>query len=68
MEYLNRGYIMKFRKRDYMISYSVFLIFMVLNLMTPFDIGAIFKVLIGAGIPALIVGTITNLLFRNRKN
>ncbi len=62
----NGGIAMKFRKKDYVIFYAVLVLVFVLNLMSPLKFQHIISILIGAVLPALILGTISNLLIRRR--
>lgn len=57
---------MKFRKKDYVIFYAVLVLVFVLNVMSPLKFQHIISILIGAVLPALILGTISNLLIRRR--
>lgn len=57
---------MKFRKRDYFISYALFVIICGASLMGPLKVQHIFSFLIIAMLPALIFGTISNLIFKKR--
>lgn len=41
-------------------------IIFVINLRSPVKVGSIFTIVIGAIVPALILGTITNFLFKKR--
>jgi len=57
---------MKLRKKDYIIFYVLSLIMFVLNVMKPVEINVIFIIVIFATFPALLLGTITNFLFRKK--
>jgi hypothetical protein len=57
---------MKFRKKDYVIFYAVLVLVFGLNVMSPLKFQHIISILIGAVLPALILGTISNLLIRRR--
>lgn len=55
-----------FRKRDYIIAFVVLFLILVINIYPVDILSAIFKSFISSIIGALIIGTITNFLFRNR--
>lgn len=55
---------MRFRKKDYIIFYVITVIIYGSNLMSPVEVGSIFALVMGATLPALILGTITNFLFK----
>jgi len=55
---------MKFRKIDYIVFYVVTAIIFIINLMSPVKVGSIFVIFIVAVFPALILGTITNFIFK----
>jgi len=57
---------MKFRKKDYIIFYVITIVIFAINLMNPIKVGSIFGIIIGAVFPALILGTITNFLFKKK--
>jgi len=57
---------MKFRKKDYVIFYALLVLVFGLNVMSPFKFQQVISILIGAILPALILGTISNLLIRRR--
>ncbi len=63
---LNKGVYMSFRKKDYIIFYVLIVTILVMNLIAPVKLGNIFAIIIGAFFPTLILGTITNLLFKKR--
>lgn len=54
---------MKFRKIDYAISYIILSIILIANLINV-TLAAIFKILTIIIIPTLILGTITNFIFK----
>ena len=57
---------MRFRKKDYIIFYSIIVIIFIINLMGPVKVSNIFAIIIVAIIPTLILGTITNFLIKKR--
>lgn len=57
---------MKFRKKDYVIFYAVLVLVFGLNVMSPLKFHHIISIFIGAVLPALILGTISNILIRRR--
>lgn len=65
-EALERGSLMRFRKKDYIIFYVITVMMYAINLIAPVKLGSIFAIVIGAIFPALIFGTITNFLFKKR--
>jgi hypothetical protein len=59
-----RSNFMNFRKIDYIVFYVVTAIIFIINLMSPVKVGSIFAIFIVAVFPALILGTITNFIFK----
>lgn len=57
---------MKFRKRDYIIFYGINLLMLVMNMIGPLKIRDILILLIIPIFDSLILGTITNLIFKKR--
>lgn len=57
---------MKFRKKDYIIFYLLIVTLFIINMMGPVKVDVVLAIVIGASFPALILGTITNFLFRQR--
>jgi hypothetical protein len=62
--YLVRNH--RLRKKDYIIVYALTLIIPVINLMSPVKVSVIFLIMILSVIPTLILGTITNFLFKKK--
>lgn len=56
---------MSFRKLDYIIFYILIILFFVVQLITP-TIKGIIAIFLISIIPSLILGTITNLIFKKR--
>lgn len=54
-----------FRKLDYFIFYIIIVVLFVIQL-TSLSFSPVIAILIGGTIPALILGTITNLIFKKR--
>ena len=65
MHHSKGGGSMRFRKKDYIIFYVIFVIIFVINLRSPV-MGSFLPIVIGTIVPALVLGTITNLLFKRR--
>ena len=57
---------MRFRKKDYIIFYAIIVVVYLINLMSPVKLNSIIGVFIGSVFPALILGTITNFLFKKK--
>ena len=57
---------MKFRKKDYIIFYLITVIFYGFNLMFPAKLENVFALFIVAIFPTIILGTITNLMFKKK--
>ncbi|MEG2985902.1 MAG: hypothetical protein ACRCYC_14920 [Paraclostridium sp.] len=55
----------KFRKLDYLIFYLIIVVLFVMQL-TSLSFSHVMGILIGGLIPSLILGTITNLIFKKR--
>lgn len=55
----------KFRKLDYILFYIVISVIFIIQL-TKLEASLVIGILIGATIPSLILGTITNLIFKNK--
>ena len=56
----------KFRKSDYILFYLIIAVLFIVQLYE-FSLISIIGILIGATIPALILGTITNFIFKRSK-
>ncbi|MDU4933981.1 MAG: hypothetical protein E6X43_01495 [Peptostreptococcaceae bacterium] len=56
----------KFRKSDYILFYLIIAVLFIVQLYE-FSLISIIGILIGATIPALILGTITNFIFKKSK-
>jgi len=56
---------MRFRKKDYIIFYVIIVTIFVMGL-SNVNVGSVFAIVIGAILPSLILGTITNFLFKVR--
>ena len=54
-----------FRKSDYILFYLIISVLFIIQLME-LSLAPVIGILIGATIPALILGTITNFIFRNK--
>jgi hypothetical protein len=63
---LERSKFLKFRKIDYMVFYVITAIIYIINMMSPVKVGSILAIFIVAVFPALILGTITNFVFKKR--
>ena len=55
----------KFRKSDYILFYLVIVVFIIAQLYE-FSLISVIGILIGVTIPALILGTITNFIFKKK--
>lgn len=55
----------KFRKLDYILVYLIIAVLFIIQLYE-FSLISIIGILIGATIPALILGTITNFIFKKK--
>ena len=55
----------EFRKLDYILFYIVTSLIFIIQL-TKLEVSLVIGILIGATIPSLILGTITNLIFKNK--
>ena len=55
----------KFRKSDYILSYLIIEVLFIVQLYE-FSLISIIGILMGATIPALILGTITNFIFKKK--
>ena len=55
----------KFRKSDYILVYLIIVVLFIVQLYE-FSLISIIRILIGAIIPALILGTITNFIFKKK--
>ena len=55
----------KFRKSDYILVYLIIAVLFIIQLYE-FSLISIIGILMGATIPALILGTITNFIFKNK--
>jgi hypothetical protein len=62
--YLARNH--RLRRKDYVIIYAITLIIPVINLLSPVKAGDIISIMILAAINTLILGTITNFLFKKK--
>ena len=56
---------LKFRKLDYILVYLIIAVLFIIQLYE-FSLISIIGILIGATIPALILGTITNFIFKKK--
>ena len=63
---LKGGIYIKFRKRDYFIFYVLIVIMYTSRLMAPVKIQEVLKIVILSILPTVLLGTITNFLFRKR--
>jgi len=61
---LKGGWNVKFRKKDFIIFYILTVIIFAVNLMSPVKIGNIFAIVVGSIFPALILGVLTNFIFK----
>ena len=57
----------KFRKSDYILFYLVIVVFIIAQLYE-FSLISVIGILIGVTIPALILGSITNFIFKKEVN
>jgi len=57
---------MRFRKKDYIIFYAIIVVVYLMNLMSPVKLNSILGVFIGPVFPAVILGTITNFIFKKK--
>ena len=55
----------KFRKLDYILFYLVIVVLLIVQLYE-FSLISVIGILLGATIPALILGTITNFIFKKK--
>lgn len=55
----------KFRKLDYILFYIITSVIFIIQL-TKLEASLVIGILVGATIPALILGTITNFTFKNK--
>jgi len=58
---------MRFRKKDYLIFYVIIVTIFVMGL-SNVNVGSVLAIVIGAILPSLILGTITNFLFKSFGN
>lgn len=56
----------RLRRKDYIIVYAFTLIIPVINLISPVKVSVILSIVIWAIVPTLILGTITNFLFKKK--
>ena len=63
---LKGGIYIKFRKIDYFIFYILTLIMYTSSLMAPVKVQAVLALVVFSILPAVLLGTITNFLFRKR--
>jgi hypothetical protein len=57
---------MKFRKKDYIIFYLITVIFYGFNLFAPAKLESVIAIFILAILPTIVLGTITNLMFKKK--
>ncbi len=55
----------RFRKLDYILFYLIILVIFIIQLLE-LSLTSVIGILIGATIPALILGTITNFIFKKK--